>query len=486
MLPYPLLIYISIIGFMFASGVFFDRLASETLKKQIAGYIRDKGNFEFDLTGFTKFFVVGSISKVFSGDIISDKNILKSIAISIISLSVVISIYSIKNSLNPTGFLNFSSASDLYIWIITILIVISSVIIGDIFSILQTALLLNLIGSIRSASDVAFLLLCDIILTINIFVFALPLGLQAAFIVNDWHGVNVELSVTVRNDERPTDLDQIEDGTLKDITSSGQAKYVNASVVARLGNQHTIPQDLEMVAKNIDVSSAVNSMLLLLGKNLRKDVFLSAAEGDIPELSSLLDGKYSTADVHLGSSLTFFGGRDLYGIFFSLSRLAQNVFPLIIQLEPISLRLGPVLNIDGLGLKIPHDRAKEYFVMCDGKVYFSEAVPDINKCKSAVFAAVGLSLISVYKWIDVINPYILDIPITPLAFSCLFLTFSFYIIMSLTFFVIKISSILHFMTFTRNYIDIEKSTFVAISVYAFVLSLPAFLLVFFLYEVVIN
>lgn len=169
--------YIVLAGFLITAGIFFDRLAGEPLKQKIAGYLRDNASFGMDLTEYTKFFVAESITRFFHGDILTAKNFRKSLAVSLTSLTVVIGLYAIKNHQNPLQFLNFVDDENVYLHGFGLAVILGAVVLGDIFSILQTALLLNLIGSIRSANDVLFLLACDLIITINIFVFTLPIGL---------------------------------------------------------------------------------------------------------------------------------------------------------------------------------------------------------------------------------------------------------------------------------------------------------------------
>ena len=93
---------------------------------------------------------------------------------------------------------------------------------------------------------------------------------------------------------------------------------------------------------------------------------------------------------------------------------------------------------------------------------------------------------STYEWNYFSRPFIKDIPITPLAFSCLFLTFAFYALMMLSFVMIKIVSALHFLTFTYRYIDIDKSTFFSVATFTCVFIAPLFAVAFLFYAIILR
>ncbi|MGR9555971.1 hypothetical protein ACU8MG_22805 [Rhizobium leguminosarum] len=481
--------YIVLAGFLITAGVFFDQLAGEPLKKKVSGYLQDNASFSMDLTEYTKFFVAESITKFFHGDILTANNFRRSLTVSLTSLTVVIGLYAIKNHQNPLQFLNFVDDENVYLHGFGIAVILGAVVLGDIFSILQTALLLNLVGSIRSAYDVLFLLVCDLIITINIFVFALPIGLQLAVVAHDFYGADVVFALQIPKLADKSDVDHIKDKELEKLVIDGSFQLAPvwsvANNVSQPDSQHTVPTDTPVLYKNADPVQVVHEMMRELGTSVRDVPKLEKLPEDEELMSSFLDAPHVVADVHLSSYLTFQGRAGMYAFMFDQSRIAQNVFPMVAQLQPVTLQLGEVYSEGSGWTRIPHSVARNYYVKCDGKSDFVDAVPDMKTCTSAAVIGIGESLREAYRWNYRIRPFIKEIPIAPLAFSCLFLTFSFYAVMLLSFAMIKLASLLHFVTFTYRYIDIEKSTFVSMATFACLLLVPLFAVAFAFYYIVL-
>ncbi len=482
--------YIVVAGFLIGAGVFFDRLAGEALKKKISEYLQNNASFSMDITEYTKYFVAESITKFFHGDIITAKNFRKSLVVSLTSLTFVIALYAIKNHQNPLQFLNFVDHENIYMHTLGLALILGAVLLGDIFSILQTALLLNLVGSIRSAYDVLFLLLCDLIITINIFVFALPIGLQWAAVANDFYGTNIVFAMQVPQPADKTDLDKIKDESLKKLVVNGPFKNAPVWSVANNpqhpGGQHTVPVDTPVLYKETNPVQIVQEMMRKLGTNVREVPSLEKSPEDQELMSIFLDNPHIVANVHLSSYLTNQGRSNTYGLMFVQSRIVQNVFPMVASLQPVTLQVGDVYAEESGWTQTPHSVARNYYVKCDNTASFVDVVPDMTSCKTGAVIGIGEALTETYRWNYRLRPFIKEISIAPLAFSCLFLTFAFYALMVLSFGMIKMASLMHFVTFTYRYIDIEKSTFVSIAAFACVLLIPIFAVAFGFYTIVLK
>lgn len=288
----------------------------------------------------------------------------------------------------------------------------------------------------------------------------------------------------------PSNVDHIKDKALKKLVVDESFKFAPvwsvASNIRQPDSQHTVPTDTPLLYKDADPVQVVHQMMSELGTNVRDVPKLEKLPEDEDLMSSFLDEPHVVADVHLSSYLTNQGRATMYGSMFVQSRIAQNVFPMVAQLQPVNLQLGEIYAEESGWTRIPHSVARNYYVKCDGKYGFVDAVPDMKPCTSAAVIGIGNSLRETYKWDYRIRPFINDIPIAPLAFSCLFLTFAFYAVMLLSFAMIKVASLLHFVTFTYRYIDIEKSTFVSMATFACILLVPLFAVAFGFYSFVLT
>ena len=277
-----------------------------------------------NLTEYTRFFVAGSITKFFHGNILTARNFLKSLLIALASLTFVILLYAVKNNQNPLEFLNFIDHDDPYLHALGLGLVFGAVVLGDIFSILQTALFLNLVGSIRSAYDVIFLLFCDLIITINIFVFTLPIGLQWVTVANDFYGSDIVFAVQTPKSVDKTDLDQVADEALRTLLVDGFFQSATVYAVGRsiqpATKEHTVPEQAFVLYKGLDPAQVVRDMMRELGTNVRDVPKLELLPEDEPLISRFFDQPHIVADVHLSSYMTNQGRVGNYGWMFIKSR----------------------------------------------------------------------------------------------------------------------------------------------------------------------
>jgi hypothetical protein len=481
--------WIAISGFVLGSAVFFDRIASDEFKRYLAQIIKGmQPHLETDIPRFARFFIHHTIARFFPGEITGWRNIGKAALLSLASLAIFSALICYFYNLNFFSLMDFTSDLSLASKIAAFLLVLGSAIAVDIASSLQTALFIRLIARIRSPTDMLFMAACDLIVTINLFVFIFPIGLSAWVVGRDQIGRSVDLFI-----ERPsvesTRERQLGDEVLSQAISGYGLYAAEVSAVTYLGSSadsssRPAPATGTIVAtKGVDGAKLVDSFLRQLGVNNPTEHKGSPPnyddDDDLKELRDAIysDKTFSHGVVHLARHLSLEGQSLVYGRIFNKLHVIQDNFPAVVKLVPVYANMNDIhMGWPNEFVRVPHDRARQYFVSCDGKDYFSDTIGDLQKCKTLGILASGRLLKTAYEFSYLMQPDLLAVPASLFIITSLFLTATFYICFALALIGAWLARRANVVAFSWQWLDYEKSPFAVIGLALVILTTPVILL----------
>lgn len=487
----------TIIGLILAIAALFDRISSDELKQLIASPIHKlKPKVDRDINGYARFFIKNTISRIFSTTVVSFGNISRAAALSISAISVAILLACTVNNISIGVFFEFVLNGDLFDIFFKFTIIMSFIILTDIVSFLQTALFMNLTTKIKSANDIYFMALCDIIVSINIFTFVFPVGVQYALIFSDIKGRDINLYVSIPNIE---DFDkEMTSGTLESFHLRADDGWSYSEIYtifsdSRLAKEVQIQSPVAsatIALKAVSPDDAVRKMISALGvKEITKTSPQINLSGSTQEQKHSFFEKMSaySGHLHVSKFLTLNGYRVLYQTIFSSIHIVQDSFPAVMSIKIIKMNIEDIfIRLKGSYSQVPVRGAGSYYYVCDNLNGFIDMPREFDSCKSAAIIEIGDALKSNYAMINLESPFLDKIPVSIFMLSSLILTFVFYIGLLTTIAGAKFSNITYRLIEKITIFNIEKNPFGVYALGLIFIVLPFGLAIMALERILIN
>jgi hypothetical protein len=196
---------LAIIPTLVGGCFFFDRISTDEIRGALAAAIRGNPSLRsMSVAEFLRYFIENTIGAFYRGSHLSWANTRKSIGLSFIALIVIIAAVSVAQKKYPHELLTiwgpFSSTDNMTLVTILILGTLTT----DVISFLQTAMFFRIATQIRSLPDILFIAACDLIITINLFVFVFPVFLIGALHFIDCRGRTIQLEFEVQDETEIT------------------------------------------------------------------------------------------------------------------------------------------------------------------------------------------------------------------------------------------------------------------------------------------
>jgi hypothetical protein len=467
---------VSAIGLILASATFFDRIASESLKRQVTETLKGKqAHFTASVPAVARFFISQSIGRLFPGNILRFRNVVVSIFISIASITFFAVLVSFVNDVGILELFDFAENDNFSTKFGAFVCMLSAALAVDVISCLQTALFLNLTVRIRSAYDMLFMAFCDLIVTINLFVFVFPIGMQVWITAKDLIGRDITIYVEQAQQAELDDRDA-KDADKKPVLEAAAKYHMEAQDTSVFGYYGSNPENIKrspaspgMVAtREMATSELVDRFFKALGARPQSRKGLIPNPGDDEDgfsvlFQSMYDEKaFSYATVHLSKHLTFFGGQALYGFLFAKAHVVQDAFSAVVSLRVIEMRTNDALISLGRRVeyvKVPHKIARGFFISCDGVDRFVNEIPDLTSCKKVGLFNSGAVLSHVYEWTHLMSPFLTAVPVSLFVITSLFLTISFYVSLTLALLSNRLGRLSLHLAFVREWVAVEKNPF---------------------------
>ena len=465
-----------------------DKLASPELRRRInAELMRDYAVKKMEVSQHTAFFIQHTFGRIFTGNNLSFKNALKALSITLLALVIIVLLYSLIHNVNPTSFFDFADTQSAGLRAIYIMIVVGIVVLCDIISFLQTAMFLRFVSGIKSFADMIFLAICDLVITINIFVFIFPLALVAIFHIDDVTGrTSVFFIGTAATSISEEDNESNLSGNIKlpkdfrEFIRSSKSRFDTILIAPFSKNtdgrlEGSVNEFIYFASQGMSVEAASTRVWAALGMTL-EDGRPPASES--PLRAALMSRYvYKQGTLHLSHG---FKNQQFWGIYnqaYTVSHEVQDQFLGLLLFEYVTQPIKSLLFALGPGyMAIPHETAKEFVVLCDEKVTLEDTLPDTSKCSEYSIAYVGGPFRDLYYWLRITKPPVAPIVVSVFASTGLFLAALFYA--SLTLYVLTGLMLKLSLTIgvSHGWFDLEKNPFTLSAGILILTATPVFLL----------
>lgn len=445
---------------LFGLAGLMDKLSSNELRSRLREIMtRDHRIRRMNLSEFTAFFIQNTFGRVFIGNHLSPINILKAGATTIVALFCVVIMYSVVHDLSPLYVFQFANKQPPNLSAAYVAILIGVVIMNDLISVLQTAMFMRFAASIRSFADMLFLGLCDLIITVNIFVFVFPIAMTAIFKLDDLTGRNLDIYVsasTLAEPERGTPAKQKKTGPLSEKSDefergASDLIFEEGTVFAdefknfvknNRGRVDELSIEPYQETYNGKTTSVIPTAAYVISNGMKLDdvnktvwqaLGVTLDDAQPPKADDILGealrrGKnFSHGVIKLSDGFHKTSLLNLYFAAYSDSHAVQDQFLALPFLQPVTQSIKELLHrFSTLYMDIPHGMAKEFVFSCDSSITYEDILPDVSKCKTFLVSYIGPALRNIYYWARLSEPPIDPIMVSVFASTGLFLAVLFY------------------------------------------------------------
>lgn len=495
-------LYATLIASVMALAVGMDKVATDELKKRLKEVMT--GDYKLrrmSLSEFVIFYIENSFGRLFVGNHISSSNVAKSMLITVISMLTIVVLFAAINHVSPLSFFAFAQGRPYPLSFIYTAIVIAMVVLNDLFSFLQTAMFMRFAAGIKSFADMLFLAVCDLIVTVNIFVFVFPVALALVFKIDDLEGRKLALFTatevywdkTVKKEEKKQ-VEKNKDDATDEAGGEGDDEFerklgeltftknqplgknfnefqkkndvrvdrhaIEPYVALRDGSlDNLIGTEIFSASKGVSAEEVQTALWKELGVTLKEEQPPKEKSRITQELRD--SKKFYRGSIYLSDALRDHSVLVSYFTAYGLSHAVQDQFLFILRFQLVKQEIKDiVIRFSQPYLAIPKEDVGEFLLLCDGKRTFTNEIPDVTSCKNSFSVSyVGPALREAYYWARVFYPPMAPIVVSVFASTGLFIAILFYCSL-----ILYVASGLILKTawglgVGRGWFDIEKNPF---------------------------
>ena len=376
--------FIGVVATIVTACNFIDRITSDELKSNFADKVAGIQFPKEPLAKITRQFIESTIGRYFNGDFITWNNTKKSIKLSSLSILIVFFSYCAINKTDPITVASIYGKIDDFTNLVAVILLLICCFCTDVFSFLQTAMFMRLASRIGSLRDMAFMAACDLIVTVNLFVFVLPFFAGILIYYVDANGRYLTLTFEAgAPDAEPNEE------AIRVLIAANSLEYRSLAIKASVNDNNGVPtyggakfsyilskgiqpnDSLQVMLKHADMTAEEKSQSD--GKNAARDEFQRWSREYIKrqtpdDKSTETTTKIVVSTTRMSKALFSISPFDSYSLLYAMSHSVQDEFLRIIKLAPVDFDLNRfMLRLDSSYLRFPIDKIDNYFVECDGK-----------------------------------------------------------------------------------------------------------------------